>query len=191
MCFHLSTQSHYLIIKCNKNFSFEFCFSPNWIKISIIKKFNIKKNLSVSYALTKRQNSVIYKSLGRPLHHQRTTLENVFWQSNIRVRPQITSAKGVGWVGSENWQFLLTFSTIHVDVGRVGGSEKVQKCVDVIQGWSLIRLCAFIPNRMPTVVELFGADSRGCRIFSKTFYYSTFILFHGQRLNFDQTFEQY
>ena len=67
---------------------------------------------------------------------------------------------GAGWVGSENWQFLLRLSTIFADVGRLGGSEKVQKWADVIWGWSLIRLGAFILNRMPTVVELFGADSR-------------------------------
>ena len=79
-------------------------------------------------------------------------------------------------MGSDNWQSLLTISTICADVGRVGGSEKVQKCPDVIQGWFLIRLCAFIPNRMPTVVELFRPDSRSCRLFSGTFYYSTFIL---------------
>ena len=30
-------------------------------------------------------------------------------------------------------QFLLTFSTAYADI--VGGSEKVQKCVEVIYGW--------------------------------------------------------
>ena len=41
-------------------------------------------------------------------------------------------SKGTGWVGSEKWQFLMMFSTIYADVGWVGGSEKVQKCADVI-----------------------------------------------------------
>ena len=40
------------------------------------------------------------------------------------------------WVRSEKWQFLLIFSSIYADVlrmgGWVGGSEKVQKCADVI-----------------------------------------------------------
>ena len=26
-------------------------------------------------------------------------------------------SKGTGWVGSEKWQFLLTFSTINSDIG--------------------------------------------------------------------------
>ena len=34
-------------------------------------------------------------------------------------------SKGTGWVGSEKWHFLLTFSTIYADVGWVGESEKV------------------------------------------------------------------
>ena len=42
--------------------------------------------------------------------------------------PYITSAKGLGCWG----QFLLTFSIINADVGWVDGSEKVQKCADVI-----------------------------------------------------------
>ena len=33
----------------------------------------------------------------------------------VRDHPDITSAKGR--VGSEKWQFLLTFSTIYADVG--------------------------------------------------------------------------
>ena len=47
-------------------------------------------------------------------------------------------SKGTGWVGLEYWQFLLTFCTIYADVCRVSGSEKVPKCADVIQGWSLV-----------------------------------------------------
>ena len=40
--------------------------------------------------------------------------------------PYITSAKG--WVdGIRKWQFLLMFSTIDVNIGRVVESEKVQK----------------------------------------------------------------
>ena len=46
-------------------------------------------------------------------------------------------SKGTGWVRSEKRQFLLKFSTIYADIGWVGRSEKVQKCADVIQGWSL------------------------------------------------------
>ena len=46
-----------------------------------------------------------------------------------RAHPYITSAKGLGL---EKWQFLLTFSTIFVDVEWLGGSEKVQKYADVI-----------------------------------------------------------
>ena len=41
-------------------------------------------------------------------------------------------SKGTGWVGSEKWQFLLTFSTIDAEVEWMGGSEKVQKYADVI-----------------------------------------------------------
>ena len=41
-------------------------------------------------------------------------------------------SKGTGWVESEKWQFLLTFSTNYADGGWVGGSEKVKKCADVI-----------------------------------------------------------
>ena len=48
----------------------------------------------------------------------------------------IVSAK-VSGLGSEKCQFFLTFITIHADVGWLGGSEKVQKYADVIQGWSL------------------------------------------------------
>ena len=40
--------------------------------------------------------------------------------------------KGTGWVGSENWYFLLTFSTISADIGWVGWIEKVFKCTEVI-----------------------------------------------------------
>ena len=29
-------------------------------------------------------------------------------------------SKGTGWVGSEKWQFLLTYNTIYADVGWVG-----------------------------------------------------------------------
>jgi hypothetical protein len=35
------------------------------------------------------------------------------------------------------WQFLLTFSTAFMLTYWVGGSEKVQKCADVIYGWLL------------------------------------------------------
>ena len=41
-------------------------------------------------------------------------------------------SKGTGWVGSEKWQFLLTFSTVYADIGWLGGSEKVQKWADVV-----------------------------------------------------------
>ena len=41
-------------------------------------------------------------------------------------------SKGTGSVGSEKWQFSLTFSNIYADVEWVGESEKVQKCADVI-----------------------------------------------------------
>ena len=42
-------------------------------------------------------------------------------------------SKWTGWVGgSEKLQFLLMFSTMYADIGRVGGSEKVQKFADVI-----------------------------------------------------------
>ena len=47
--------------------------------------------------------------------------------------------KGTGWVESEKWQFLLTFSTNYAGVGWVGGSEKVKKCANVIQEWSLMQ----------------------------------------------------
>ena len=36
---------------------------------------------------------------------------------------------------------FLTFSTIYANVGLVGGSEKVQKCADVINGWSSYICC--------------------------------------------------
>ena len=42
-------------------------------------------------------------------------------------------------MGSEKWQFLLTFSNIYADVRWVGGSNNVQKCAEVIEKWSLIR----------------------------------------------------
>ena len=48
-------------------------------------------------------------------------------------------SNGTGWVGFEKWQFLLTFSTFNADVGWVSGSEIVQKCADVIWGWSLCK----------------------------------------------------
>ena len=41
-------------------------------------------------------------------------------------------SKRTGWLGSEKWQFLLTFSTIYADEGWVGRSEKVQEYADVI-----------------------------------------------------------
>ena len=41
-------------------------------------------------------------------------------------------SKETGWVGSEKGQLLLTFSTIYAEVEWVGGSEKDQKCADVI-----------------------------------------------------------
>ena len=45
-----------------------------------------------------------------------------------------------GWVGSEKWQFLLTFSTVLTLKQWVGGSKKVQKYDDVIKGRSLTLL---------------------------------------------------
>ena len=39
--------------------------------------------------------------------------------------------KGTGWVGSEKWHLLLTFSTIYAGVEWVSGSEKIQKYADV------------------------------------------------------------
>ena len=35
-------------------------------------------------------------------------------------------------VVSEKWKFLQAFGIIYADTGCVGGSEKVQKCADVI-----------------------------------------------------------
>ena len=47
--------------------------------------------------------------------------------------PYTTSAKD--WVGGS--RLWLTFSTVFADGGGwLGGSEKVQKCADVIYGWS-------------------------------------------------------
>ena len=51
---------------------------------------------------------------------------------NVRRPSLYYVSKVTWWVGSEKWQFLLTFSTIYADVGLVGGSDKVQKCGDVI-----------------------------------------------------------
>ena len=56
---------------------------------------------------------------------------------NVTLQTLYYVSKETGWVGSEKWKFFLTFSTIHADVGWLGGSEKVQKCANVIQGWSL------------------------------------------------------
>ena len=65
----------------------------------------------------------------------------------VRDHPYITSdyvSKGIGWEGSENWQFLLTFRAICANVW-LGWSEKVPKPADVMQGWSLttqiVRTC--------------------------------------------------
>ena len=57
---------------------------------------------------------------------------DIFSLVNDRLagHPYITS--GTGWVGSEKWHLLLTFSTIYAGVGRMSGSEKIQKCADVI-----------------------------------------------------------
>ena len=50
----------------------------------------------------------------------------------LRTIPILRQQPGTRWVGSEKWQFLLTFSTIYADVGWVSGSEIVQKYADVI-----------------------------------------------------------
>jgi hypothetical protein len=42
-----------------------------------------------------------------------------------------------GWVGSENWQFLLIFTINYADLG---GWAK--KNADVIYGWSLVPISA-------------------------------------------------
>ena len=40
------------------------------------------------------------------------------------------------WVGEfRKLQFLLMFGTVLMLAYRVGGSEKVQECADVIYGW--------------------------------------------------------
>ena len=58
---------------------------------------------------------------------------NSFLLPSMSVGPSLYYVnKETWWVGSEKWQFLLTFSTIYADVGWVGGSEKVQKCADVV-----------------------------------------------------------
>mgnify|MGYP007045447407 CR=1 FL=1 len=46
--------------------------------------------------------------------------------STLGDHPNITSAKGLNGWGQKKWQFLLAFSTIYADIGREGGSEKVQ-----------------------------------------------------------------
>ena len=45
-------------------------------------------------------------------------------------------------MGPKKWQIMLTFefSTIHSDVGWVGGSEKVRKCADVIRDGPLVEV---------------------------------------------------
>ena len=40
-------------------------------------------------------------------------------------------SKGTGWVGSENGNFAA-FSLVYAEAGWVYGSEKVQKCDDVV-----------------------------------------------------------
>ena len=64
---------------------------------------------------------------------------NMWWAVHMSCHPTMTKgpflfygSKGTGWVGSEKWHFLLTFSTIYADVGWLGGSEKALKCADVI-----------------------------------------------------------
>ena len=41
-------------------------------------------------------------------------------------------SNGTGWVRSEKYQVLLAFSNTYADVRWIGGSEKVQKCADVV-----------------------------------------------------------
>ena len=60
-------------------------------------------------------------------------LTTVVKNSLLYVGPSLYYvSKGTGWVGSENWQFLLMLSTIYANVEWVDGSERVQKYADVI-----------------------------------------------------------
>jgi hypothetical protein len=62
------------------------------------------------------------------MHCPRLTGNNyLIYQSSHVGSSLYYVSKGTGWVGSENWQSLLTFITIYADAGWVGGSEKVQK----------------------------------------------------------------
>ena len=63
----------------------------------------------------------------------------------IRDHSYITSAKVLG--GFKKWQFLLKFSTVFMLIWLVGGSEKVQKCADVIYGWPLRELIKVLVKR--------------------------------------------
>ena len=47
-------------------------------------------------------------------------------------------SKGTGWLRSEKWHFLLTFSTIMLTKGKWVDKKKVREYADAMQGWSLI-----------------------------------------------------
>jgi hypothetical protein len=55
----------------------------------------------------------------------------------IRDHPYITSANGLGGWVRKMAIFAAVQYYIYANVGWMGESEKVQKCADVIIGWSL------------------------------------------------------
>ena len=61
---------------------------------------------------------------------------NVYLQRHQSSTVVYYVSKWIGWVGSEFLLFLLNFGTVFMLTQKVGGSEKVTKCTDVIQGWS-------------------------------------------------------
>ena len=99
------------------------------------------KLLKTSVCIQWRQNSgslcrrilTLQKPKGcKPGQHQK---------KNVRIRGSTIGTIHIlcqpkGWVGEfRKWQFLLMFGTVLMLAYWVGGSEKLQKCADVIYGW--------------------------------------------------------
>ena len=80
----------------------------------------------------------ILHELGYRLVWHRLSIDVVLqeFQFGFWDHPFITSEKELGEGGSKKDIFADGQYCIHADI--VGGSEKVQKCADVIYGWSIL-----------------------------------------------------
>ena len=113
------------------------CKKPSLLRISRLFKPTFRHEskgityVKISFQFSKAQSSLNAKSCTK---RARCALARTSsYKTSIARGPSLYYvSKETGWVRSEKWQFLLTFSTIYADKGWVGWSEKVQKSADVI-----------------------------------------------------------